>query len=117
MEKNELEKIAKLEIKLEKICFKENLKAIDGFTVMYDDENGHTIRYVKNMPKTSTSNSLLIGINLEENQEWPYTGFAIGNNLGWKPISHKEIIKILTKYEDNVEDFIKIEENFKFKWI
>ena len=109
----EIEKIKNLEEELRNECIKNNLKEISGFTIMFDDENGRTILYMKDMPIEFTGGMKeFYDINSESfdskygNIDWPYTGFVQGHILGWMPISIPRLFEWLDDSVYTVDDFI-----------
>lgn len=109
-----MKRITKLEQKLKTDCARKNLKEIGGFTIMFDDESGRTIRFVEEMRIEGTGgmkelydkDSEYFNIKYEH-IEWPYTGFVQGNILGWYPISIPRLVEWLEKYNYALDEFLE----------
>jgi len=106
-------RIKDLEAILNKKCVKENLSEIGGFIIMFDEESGQEIRFVKDMPvdvkddieKYQNINNSLNNTthgNISHN----YTGFVQGNMAGWILISEVRIVEQLNFYNYEVNKFI-----------
>lgn len=109
-----LKKITKLEEVLANECTRKNRKEIGRFTVMFDEESGRSVKFVKKMPLECTG-------GMEElydrdsksfndkyrDVEWPYTGYVQGNIMGWYPISIPRLAEWLTKYGYALDEFIE----------
>ena len=102
---SQVERIRKLEMNLEAYCVGKGVTEIPGsFLVMYDDESGNNILFVRDMNKDATGTARDL-YNTRLNVKWPYTGFVIGSILGWKPINPEKIMKILQRYGYSIKDF------------
>lgn len=109
-----IKKITKLEQKLKNECAKKNRKETGGFTIMFDEESGRTIEFVKKMPLECTGGMEELYDKDSEyfnakyrDVEWPYTGFVQGNIMGWYPISKPRLAEWLTKYGYALDEFIE----------
>lgn len=110
-------KIKDLKEQLKEVCIRDNLKDIGSFTIMFDEENGRNIEFVKDMLIECTGGMREFYDRDSEyfnpeygNINWPYTGFVQGNMAGWNPISEVRIIEWLENYGYRINDFI---ESFK----
>ena len=107
-------KIKDLGEQLREECIKNSLSQIGGFTIMFDSENGRTIRYVRDMPTEQTGGMKDFydrdSASFRHEYayiDWPYTGFVQGNLAGWMPISEVGIVIWLEGSHYNVDDFIE----------
>ena len=114
MKTNEVE-IIKLGEQLKRICLDRNLSAIEGFTFMFNAEDGRGIMYVKEMPIKYTGgmresyDTSSEDFDPEFNDiQWPYTGFVQGIHVfGWSPISAAQLGEWFEKSPYTIKDFTK----------
>lgn len=116
-----IRKLRKLEETLLNECMRNNLNWIGSFTIMFDNEEGRNIRYVKDMSLESTGfmkefyDKRSASCDPEYgNIDWPYTGFVQGDIGGWMPITISRLVEWLEGSGYSVERFI---ETFRSKKI
>lgn len=98
----DIQRINQLEDQLYTYCTINESKLVSGFTIMFDDENGINIRYVKDsdihVNKTDYHKELLLR-NIQRSKhgkiESKYSGFISGGITGWFPISTSNILRLL----------------------
>ena len=109
-----IKKLEKLEEELTNKCSRQNLSETAGFTIMFDSENGRTIRFVKDMPIELTQSMKEFYDKKSpnfypeyRNINWPYTGFVQGNIAGWNPISTLRLADWFDRYNYETDEFIE----------
>lgn len=108
-----INKIEDLEQRLKEKCISDKLHHIGNFTIMFNEEEGKSIIYVKDMSIETTGG---MEERYDKNSEyfnpeykdigWPYTGFVHGKPaLGWLPISGTRILRWLDKFYYKFDEF------------
>ena len=110
-----IKNLRKLKRDLGEECIKRNLRESGSFTIMFDEEQGRAIRFVRDMPIDATgsmkefySRNWPIPNPKYWMIHWPYTGFVQGDMAGWNPISEVRIVEWLNKYHYKVDEFVGV---------
>lgn len=114
MGRSEAENVRKLKhltTELKEKCSQRQKPIVVGLTLTFDNDNGRTVQFVRDMPLSSTgslrdsydANSPYFKKENSDTQ-WPYTGYVEGNVISWRPISAEELVGWVDRSGYDVDD-------------